>query len=220
PLESDRIHVPRVPRDVGDFLDPAVQRRVEAVIHARREPQRYVRAVAILRLKRGIRDEIGELVRKSLGLKDPRPFDSAAGPDDRVARADRNVPTRIDGARTVLQLADEAFLQTLELTLFGFSQVQVVRKDSPDRNRQPRQGRTLDGAVPTHEAREQPAWDAVGQQEVHPLVLRPRADRAYGSELTQPTAPARRPRRRPGRHPSRRWHRPDRAVPRQDPGPA
>ena len=46
-LERDRIDVPGIAGDVDDLLDPAIVRRVEAVIHARRQPQRDVTAVAV-----------------------------------------------------------------------------------------------------------------------------------------------------------------------------
>ena len=46
-LERDRVDVPGVAGDVGHLLDAAVMRRVEAVIHARGQPQRDVAAVAV-----------------------------------------------------------------------------------------------------------------------------------------------------------------------------
>ena len=47
PPERDRIDVPGVAGDVGHLLDAAIMRRVEAVVHARGQPQRDVAAVAV-----------------------------------------------------------------------------------------------------------------------------------------------------------------------------
>ena len=47
PAQRDRIDVPGVAGNVGHLLDAAIMRRVEAVVHARGQPQRDVAAVAV-----------------------------------------------------------------------------------------------------------------------------------------------------------------------------
>ena len=59
PLQRDRIDVPGIAGDEGDLLDPAVMRRVEAVIHARGQPQRDEAAVAMRLDQRGIAEQVG-----------------------------------------------------------------------------------------------------------------------------------------------------------------
>ena len=76
PLQRDRIDVPGVAMDEGHLLDPAVMRRVEAVIHARRQPQRDEAAVAVLLDQRGIAEQVEQRVGRALdleqlGVRDP-----------------------------------------------------------------------------------------------------------------------------------------------------
>ncbi len=61
-LERDRVHVPGVAGDVGDALDAAVVRRVEAVVHARGDAQRHVTC------RRGRRRR-GRVVAEQLGQR-------------------------------------------------------------------------------------------------------------------------------------------------------
>src|SRR5262252_2044992 len=105
-----------------------------------------------MRSQRRIGNEITELVGEPLGLEDAHPLHPTAGTDDRVAWADGNVRPCVERACTSLQLADEARLQTAEPILFRFTEVQLAVENLPCRNRQSRESRALDGAVPTHEA--------------------------------------------------------------------
>ena len=111
PLERDRIDVPGVAGDVGDLVDAAIMRRVEAVIHARFQPQRHIAAVAMGFDSSRIAQQVLQRVRKTLGLIEFGAFDRAAGTDDRVARADQDVGRAVDRARAVLEFTDKAVVQ-------------------------------------------------------------------------------------------------------------
>ena len=93
-LERDRIDVPGIAGDVGHLLDAAVVRRVEAVVHAGRQAQRDVAAVAIGVHEVGIAEQILQRVGKSLGLDQLGAGDPAAGADDRIAGADQDCRDR------------------------------------------------------------------------------------------------------------------------------
>ena len=91
PPQRDRIDVPGVAGDVGHLLDAAVMRRVEAVIHARGQPQRDVAAVAVGLDQVGIAQQILQRVGKSLDLVELGAGDRAAGADDGVAGAHQDL---------------------------------------------------------------------------------------------------------------------------------
>ena len=105
PAQRDRIDVPGVAGDVGHLIDAAIMRRVEAVVHARGQPQRHVAAIAVGLDQVGIAQQLLERVGKSLDLIEIGAGDRAAGADDGVAGADQDVGAAIDRARAVLELA-------------------------------------------------------------------------------------------------------------------
>ena len=69
PLQRDRIDVPDVAMDERDLLDPAIIWRVEAVIHARRQPQGDEAAVAVPLDQRGIAEQIEQRIGRALDLE-------------------------------------------------------------------------------------------------------------------------------------------------------
>ena len=69
PLQRDRIDVPDIAMDERHPLDRGVIGRVEAVIHARRQPQRDEAAVAVLLHQRGIAEQIQQRIRRALDLE-------------------------------------------------------------------------------------------------------------------------------------------------------
>ena len=69
PLQRDRIDVPDVAMDQRDALDMRVIRRVEAVIHARGQPQRDEASVAVLLDQRGIAEQIEQRIGRALDLE-------------------------------------------------------------------------------------------------------------------------------------------------------
>ena len=180
-LERDRVDVPGVAGDVGDLLDAAVVRRVEAVVHAGRQPQRHVAAVAV----------------------EARPArDRAAGP-----RACRGSPW--PGSRCVPSIAPDAptmashgltstagsgsigrapglssrMKQSCRLAnsrLGGLVEVEVGEQPPDARST----GRARAGCSillnQPMKLRDQPARNAVGQQEVEVLLLR---DAARAADL-------------------------------------
>ena len=145
-------------------------RRMEAVIHARCQPQRHIAAVAMRLDERRIAQQILQRVGKSLGLIELGAVDRAAGADDGVARADQDVGRAVDRARAVLELADEAVVQAAELGLFGFAQIEVGEQP-PERDREVADERLLDLAEPADELGRQPPRNAVGEQEIDVFLL-------------------------------------------------
>ena len=170
PPERDRIDVPGIARHVDDAFDAAVVRRVEAVIHARGEPQRDITAVAVRVHEVALGQEFAERVRKSLGLVEPGAGDRAASADDGVARAHQDVRPAVDRARAVLELADEAIVHAAEARFLRLPQVEIG-KEPPRADRQIAHQRLLDAAEPADELRDQPARNAVGEQEIDVLLL-------------------------------------------------
>ena len=69
PLQRDRIDVPDIAMDERHPFDRGVIGRVEAMIHARRQPQREEAAVAVLLDQRGIAEQIEQRVRRALDLE-------------------------------------------------------------------------------------------------------------------------------------------------------
>ena len=103
------------PGDVGDLLDGAVVGRVEAVVHAGRQPQRDVAAVAVELDQLGIAQQVLQRVGEALGLdQHGRRRSRPDAPTMRVARADQHGGIGIDRARAGLELADEAVVQARE----------------------------------------------------------------------------------------------------------
>ena len=84
-VERDRIDVPCVAGNVNDLVDDAVVWRMEAVIHAGRQPQRNVLAVAIELDELRVDQQILQRVGKSFGLDQLVPVDPSAGADNRIA---------------------------------------------------------------------------------------------------------------------------------------
>ena len=62
------IDVPGVAMDQRHPLDARVVGRVEAVIHARRQPERHELAVAVRLDQRGIAEQVDQRVRRALDL--------------------------------------------------------------------------------------------------------------------------------------------------------
>ncbi len=86
-VERDRIDVPRVAGNVGDLVDGAVVRRMKAMVHAGRQPQRDVLAIAIEFDELRVDQQILQRVRRSLGLDQLVPVDPSAGADDAITGA-------------------------------------------------------------------------------------------------------------------------------------
>ena len=145
-------------------------RRVEAVVHARGEPQRDVGAVAIGLDQRRIGQQVPQRVGEALGLQQLGAADRAAGADDGVARACQHLRIGIDRPRAGLQLAREAGMQAREGLLPGVAEVEIGEQ-APHRDRRPRHDRVLDLAEPAHPARREAPRDPVGQQEVDVLLV-------------------------------------------------
>ncbi len=76
----------------------------------------------------------------------------------------------IDRPRAGLQLADEAVVQAGEVRFLRLVQAQVGEQP-PDRDRKVAHQRLLDPAEPAHEAGQQLARNAVGEQEIEVLLL-------------------------------------------------
>src|SRR5215831_20381270 len=122
--QRDRIHVPGVAGNVSHALDTAVMRRMESMIHARRQPQRHVTAVAMPldQLRRS--QQVFQCVRKALDLEELGVLNRAQGTDDCIAGADDNIWIAIDRPCALSQLAREAIVHASELALFGLAKIQ------------------------------------------------------------------------------------------------
>ena len=73
------------------MLDAAIVRSVEAVIHARCEPQRDVTAIAIGLGQRVVAQQLGQFIMRALDLIERGSANRAVGADDCIARADENI---------------------------------------------------------------------------------------------------------------------------------
>ena len=124
-LQRDRVDVPGVAADVGHIAQPAVGRRMEAVVHRRGQAQRDVDAVAEVGRQRIAAEQIGQRVRHALGLEQLRALHIAAGADDGVAGAGDHVGAGVDHARAGHELARETGVQAVEVLQLGVAQVQV-----------------------------------------------------------------------------------------------
>jgi glycosyltransferase involved in cell wall biosynthesis len=168
--ERDRVHVPGLAFDVAHLLDAAVMRRMKAVIHAGTQPQGYVDAVAEGTRELVVVDQLRQRVGEPLGLDQLGAGDRAARADDRVAGADEHAGILGDGPRAIAQRAHEAVVQAAEARLPGVRQVYVGEK-TKERERRIAYDWLFDRAQAAHQAREQFARDAVGQQEIEIVLL-------------------------------------------------
>ena len=133
-LQGNRIDVPCIARDVADLVHVAVVWRMESMVHARREPQRDVGAVAVALAERRVGNEIVERVVKPLGLDERRALDAPGGADDRVTWADEHALRPVHGTRAGLQFTHEAIVQARKPLLSGLVQVEVAGEELPDGN--------------------------------------------------------------------------------------
>jgi hypothetical protein len=163
--------------DERHLLDRGVIGRVEAMIHARRQPQREEAAVAVLIDQRGIAEQIEQRVRRALDLKQFSIGDPAVRADDAVGRAGHDGWIGIGRAQAGPQFARKTIVQAFEFGLFGFRQIEIG-KQPPARDRGIADKGVLDLAEPAHEARHRRPRDAVGQQEIQILLLRETGDQA------------------------------------------
>src|SRR6185312_1250551 len=84
-LEGDGVDVPGVARNVGHPLHPKVLRSVESVVHAGRQAEGHIRAIAITGCQLRIPEEIHDRVRKTLRLQYGPIEHAARSTDDSVA---------------------------------------------------------------------------------------------------------------------------------------
>jgi glycosyltransferase involved in cell wall biosynthesis len=168
--QRDRIHVPGVAGHVRDLVDAAVVRRVEPVIHAGLDAQRHVAAVAKGLRQRVVDEQVAQGVRKTLRLDQLALRHPAHGAHDRVARADHHAGVLVDRPRTGPELTHEAVVQAAKLRARGIAQIRCGEPAIQPERRVAHQ-RLFDRTDPAHRVRQQPARDAVGQQEVEILLL-------------------------------------------------
>ena len=107
---------------------------------------------------------------KALGLIKLRAGDFAAGADDGIAGADKDIGTGIDRARTILQFAREAIVHAAELRSLGLPQVEA-RKLPPNPDRKVADDRLFNAAEPADELSREAARNAVGQEEIDILLF-------------------------------------------------
>ena len=153
---------------------------MEAVVHAGRQTQRDIAAVAVRLDQRAIAEQVFQCVGETLGLVELGAGDGAASADDGVAGTDQNVRPAVDRARPVLELAGEAVVHAAEVGLFRLAQVEVGKQLPHPDGHVPHQ-RLLDPAEPADQLGGEPARDPVGEEEVDVLLLQEaqqlRADR-------------------------------------------
>ncbi len=164
--------------DQGDPLDTGIMRCMEAVIHARRQPQCEEAAVAVLLHQLGIAQQVQQGIRRALDLEQLGAGDLAERADDAVAGARHNIGVGIEGAQARLQLPREAIVKALELGLFGLGQIEI-REQPPTGDRKIPHDRVLDLAEPAHESGDGRPGNPVGQQEVNILLLGEGGDQAF-----------------------------------------
>ena len=153
-------------------------RRVEAVIHARGQPQRDETSIAVLLHQRGIAKQVEQRVRRALDLEQLGVGDLAECADDAVAWTDHDRWVGINGPETRSKLARKAIVQALEFGLFRLRQIEVG-KQPPAGDREVPHQRVLDLAEPTHESGDGSARNAVGQQEIQVFLLGPGGYEAF-----------------------------------------
>jgi hypothetical protein len=122
----------------------------EAVVHAGRQPQRSVLAIAIELDELRVDQQILQCVGKSLGLDQLVPDDPSAGTHNGVTGAGYNMCVPVDRTRVGFQLSREARVQAREALILRFAQVEIG-EPPPDRDRGPRQQRRLDLAEPAEQ---------------------------------------------------------------------
>ena len=179
PSDGDGIRVPGVAGDIGHLFNLAIVGRVKAMIHARRQPQRDVAAVAVQAHELVVDQEILQGIGKTLGLDQLIPHDGTRAPDDGVAGTDQDGRIWVDGPRSDLQLADEAVVQAAKLGRRGVAQIDVGEL-APQTERQITHPWILDPGEPPHELGEQAPRDAIGEQEVQVLLLEEAAQQGGG----------------------------------------
>src|ERR1700758_2889639 len=110
-----------------------------------------------------------------LDLQQGRPDDPSRGTDDCIARTDEDAWILLDGARAILEFANEAVVHALERGLLRVAEVQIAEK-SPNRDGQVAHQRVLAMAEPADEPGGQAPGNAIGQEEIDPLLLRDLCD--------------------------------------------
>ena len=140
------------------------------MIHARRQPKRYVTAIAVRFDKTAIAQQVFERIGKALGLIKLRAGDFAAGADDGITGADKDIGTGVDRARTILQFAREAIVHAAELRPLRLPQVEAG-KLPPNPDRKVADDRLFDAAEPADELSREAARNAVGQEEIDILLF-------------------------------------------------
>src|SRR5437868_5448934 len=103
-------------------------RRMEAVIHARFQPQRRIAAVAISFDEILIAEQIPQRVWKPFGLVHLGAGNFAASPDNRVAGTDQDLGALVDRADAILEFADETIVQAIELLLLGLAEIEIGKQ--------------------------------------------------------------------------------------------
>ena len=91
PLQCDRIDVPGVAGNVSHLMRFAVGRGVEAVVHAGSQAQCDVAAVSVTLDQLGVAQQVEQGIGETLGLDQLSAGNLAAGTDDAVARADKDI---------------------------------------------------------------------------------------------------------------------------------
>ena len=142
---------------------------MEAVVHARCQPQRDIEAIAMPLDEKRRAKKIGQTVGKALDLKELSPGNPPVGTDDGVAWTHDDLRIAVDRPRAVPELAREAIVQARKLRLPRVREIDVA-KQPPQRDREIAHERLLDLAEPAHETREQAARDTVGQKKVDVLL--------------------------------------------------
>ena len=138
---------------------------METVVHTGSQAQRDVTAITIMLNQRRVAEQVKQGVGETFGLKHLNAGNCAAGTDDAITGAAHYVGVGVDRACTVLQLASEAVVQAAE---FGFARVRQIKvgKHFPGGNRQVTNQRLFELAEPAHEASQQLARNAVGEQKI------------------------------------------------------
>jgi hypothetical protein len=98
---------------------------MEAMIHARFQPQRRIGAVAIVLDRIPVAQQILKRVWKSLGLKQSGASDAAAGADDRISWTHQNVLVALDRTGVILEFANKTIVKTFELGFLGVAEIEI-----------------------------------------------------------------------------------------------
>src|SRR5208283_936568 len=168
--QGDGIDVPYVARDIGHLIDMALMRRMEAMIHARHQPQGGVAAVTVSLDELSVLQKLANVIGRAFDLQDLASLDDPAGADNRVAWAGQDVRPHVGWARAVFQLAHETVVQALEFLFLRVAQIEIGEQAPQADGRVAHPG-LLDLAEPAHEDGERMARDAVGEEEVDVFLL-------------------------------------------------